>query len=147
MNFWDSSAILPLLVAEAITPAIQDLYTEQPEMVAWWGTPVECASALARLERDGQMDATSVSQAMRVLDQLGESWHEIQPVDTVRQMSRRLLRAHPLRAADSLQLAAALIACEHQPGSWQFICLDRRLGMAAEREGFRVVQEFPLKVI
>ena len=48
----------------------------------------------------------------------------------------RLLRAHALRAADGLQLAAALVASEHQPGAWQFICLDNRLATAAEREGF-----------
>ena len=140
MNFWDSSAILPLLVAETSTSDMQTLYSQQPEMVAWWATPVECASALARLEREGHMEAASVSQAMRQLDVLRESWHEVQPVDPVRQMASRLLRAHPLRAADGWQLAAALVASEHQPGAWQFICLDNRLATAAEREGFRVVR-------
>lgn len=142
MNYWDSSAILPLLVVEASTPGIQAFYDRQPEMVAWWGTPVECASALARLEREGQMEAASVSQAIRQLESLQGTWHEIQPVDAVRQAAARLLRAHPLRAADSMQLAAALVACEHQPRTWQFICLDSRLSTAAEREGFRVVREF-----
>lgn len=142
MNYWDSSAILPLLVAESSTPGIQTFYDQQPEMVAWWGSSVECVSALARLEREGQLEAASVSQAIRQLDVLREAWHEIQPVDAIRQTASRLLRAHPLRAADSLQLAAALVACEHQAGAWQFVCLDNRLATAAEREGFRVVGQF-----
>jgi hypothetical protein len=142
MNFWDSSAILPLLVAETSTPGVRACYDRQPEMVVWWGTPVECASALARLEREGEIAAASVSQALRQLENLRNSWHEIQPVDAVRQTATRLLRAHPLRAADSMQLAAALVACDHRPEAWWFICLDRRLAEAAEREGFHVVQDF-----
>jgi uncharacterized protein with PIN domain len=52
MTFWDSSALVPLLAREASTPAIQALYAEDTEVVVWWATPVECASAVARLERD-----------------------------------------------------------------------------------------------
>jgi hypothetical protein len=47
---------------------------------------------------------------------------------------------HPLRAADSLQLAAAIIAAEREPTTLEFVSLDDRLGEAASREGFRVVR-------
>jgi hypothetical protein len=59
-------------------------------------------------------------------------------VDAVLEMARRLLRVHPLRAADSLQLAAAVLASEGRPSTLEFVCLDDRLGIAAQREGFRV---------
>ena len=39
---------------------------------------------------------------------LEASWNEIDPTDRVRQQAMRLLRVHSLRAADSLQLAAAI---------------------------------------
>jgi hypothetical protein len=139
VNFWDSSAILPLLVREDSTPGLQALYDSEPEIVAWWGTPVECVSALARLEREGQLDPPAVSLAIRQLNLLAEQWHEVQPVDPVRQTATRLLRVHNLRAADSLQLAAALVASEQRPGAVPFVCLDQRLRTAAEREGFPVV--------
>jgi predicted nucleic acid-binding protein len=139
VNFWDSSAILPLLVREAKTSALRALYESEPEIVAWWGTTVECVSALARLERDGQMDAPAVSAAIRQLNLLAEQWHEVQPVEPVRQTAARLLRVHSLRAADSLQLAAALVASDQRPGAIPFVCLDQRLRTAAEREGFPVV--------
>jgi len=139
VNFWDSSAILPLLVREGTTPVLQALYSSEPEIVAWWGTPVECVSALGRLERDGQLDAPAVSAAIRQLGLLAEQWHEVLPVEPVRQTATRLLRVHDLRAADSLQLAAALVASEQRPGAIPFVCLDQRLRTAAEREGFLVV--------
>ena len=52
---------------------------------------------------------------------------------------RRLLRLHPLRTADSLQLAAALIATNHQPQKLSFVCNDARLSNAARKEGFTVI--------
>lgn len=142
MNFWDSSAILPLLVEEASTPSALTYYADNPGIVAWWGTPVECASALARLEREARLDSAGVTQALGQLNTLQAAWNEVQPLDGVRQIAQRLLRVHPLRAADSLQLAAALLACEHRPQGWQFVCLDARLGLAAEREGFKLIQHF-----
>ena len=64
---------------------------------------------------------------------------EVLPADSVRASAQRLLRVHPLRAADSLQLAAALLACEQDPPSLELVCLDDRLAEAAGREGFPVV--------
>lgn len=140
MIFWDSSAILPMLVEETSTPSVLDYYGKNPEIVAWWGTPVECASALARLERETRLNSADVTRAFAQLATLQAAWHEVQPLDGVRQIAQRLLRLHPLRAADSLQLAAALLACEHRPQGWQFVCLDTRLSLAAEREGFNLVR-------
>lgn len=142
MRFWDSSAILPLLVQEAATPEAFAYYQANPGMVVWWGSPVECASALARLERENKLAPTAVTQALSQLAMLQAAWHEVQPMDNIRQLAQRLLRLHPLRAADSLQLAAAVVACQHKPQDTEFVCLDARLGLAAEREGFSVQSKF-----
>jgi hypothetical protein len=139
VNFWDSSAILPLLVIETSTPAVRALYDAEPEIVAWWGTTVECVSALARLEREGVLEGAAVTAAIRQLGALAAHWHELQPVEAVRRTAMRLLRVHNLRAADSFQLAAALTASEGNPASLPFVCLDQRLNLAAEREGFHVL--------
>jgi uncharacterized protein len=58
----------------------------------------------------------------------------------VRRTAERLLRTHPLRAAGSLQLAAALIAADHNPTSLDIVCLDARLSRSARREGFTVIE-------
>lgn len=40
---------------------------------------------------------------------------------------------------DALQLAAAIVAAEHEPASLPFVSLDERLNDAAAREGFQVL--------
>lgn len=48
MNFWDSSAVLGLLIHEAPSWKLWELFQRDSGMVLWWATPIECASALAR---------------------------------------------------------------------------------------------------
>ena len=139
MRFWDSSAIVLLLVAEPSTRALVDEFVRDPELVVWWGTEVECVSALARLEREDLIDARAMGEALARLDGLALAWHEIQPGARARQVAVRLLRTHNLRAADAFQLAAAIAAAEDSPGSLPLVTLDGRLATAAEREGFRVL--------
>lgn len=139
MKFWDSSAVVPLLVTESATAGVEAVLHGDPVMLVWWATEVECGSALARLERDGSLDSDQLEVAMHRLSELKEGWHEVQPVETVRRVAQRLLRTHPLRAADSLQLAAALVASEEDPASLQIFSLDSRLVGAARREGLSVV--------
>ena len=57
------------------------------------------------------MKKSSVSQAKSQLSALAAQWNEVLPVEAIRQTAIRLQRVHPLRAADSLQLAAAVVAC------------------------------------
>ncbi len=140
MRFWDASAIVPLLVSEPMTPSLMTLLAEDDRMLVWWGTPVECTSALARREREGALSRAACAKALTRLRTLGDEWQEILPGDPVRIAAQRLLRLHPLRAADALQLGAALVACEHDPASLPFVCLDDRLSEAAEREGFEIAR-------
>jgi len=140
MKFWDSSAVIPLLADEPTRKSMLQLLQQDPQVLIWWGTPIEIASALARLERDKSMTADEVSSALSKARELADSWHEIVPSDAVRRTAERLLRAHPLRAADCLQLAAALIAADHDPSTLEIVCLDARLTSAARREGFAVLE-------
>ncbi len=139
MKYWDASAITPLLVEESTRDYLLKLLEKDSDMLAWWGTPVEIASALARREREGLISADEVTRALTTAHALAQTWHEIVPSDSIRRTAERLLRAHPLRAADSLQLAAALIAADHDPTSLEFVCLDVRLARCAQREGFVVL--------
>ncbi len=138
MKFWDSSALLPLLVEEPARERLLAILEEDSEVLAWWGTPVEIASALARREREGLLTADQVAAALEAARALAEGWHEIVPSDAVRRTAGRLLRTHPLRAADALQLAALLVASDHDPTSLELVCMDERLRSAARREGFTV---------
>ena len=111
-----------------------------PVMLVWWATPVEVCSAIARHERNGDL---SVGDAASALDRLGAlllGWHELQPTARLRRTALRLLRVHPLRSADALQLAAAITATGEASPSLEFVSLDDRLNEAARREGFRVLE-------
>jgi predicted nucleic acid-binding protein len=140
MKFWDASAIIPLVVAEPATRVAQALAAKDPAMLVWWATEVECASAMARLERDGALDQPAVTQALDRLKQVAAGWHEVDPSDAVREAAVRFLRVHPLRAADALQLAAAFMAAERRPSSLELVTLDDRLAVAARKEGFVVIE-------
>jgi uncharacterized protein len=127
-----------LLIAEAATRRLQDLAARDPDVLVWWGSRVECASALARLERSAALDARAAALAFDRLNQLAAAWHEVEPSDIVRETATRFLRVHPLRAADALQLAAAFVAAEQRPSSLAIITLDDRLAGAAQKEEFAV---------
>lgn len=138
MRFWDTSAVVPLLVEEIRTIATVTLFEEDRDFALWWGTPVECASALTRLLREKRLDESGLDSAFERLDALVECGVMIEPCDTIRAEARRLVRVHPLRAADALQLAAAIELRGSPTLRQQFITYDERLALAARREGFGV---------
>jgi predicted nucleic acid-binding protein len=146
MRFWDASALVPLLVQQDATAAMKAIYAEDAEMAVWWGSLVEAESALARLGRDGSFSPEGAEAARGRLDELSQAWMEVTPGERLRSSARRLLRVHPLRSGDALQLAAALVAAEQRPETLPFVCLDERLAGAARLEGFRVVTAAVVKV-
>lgn len=107
-------------------------------MVAWWGTRVEVTSALQRRVRDGEVSFRFVASVTAALALLSSTWTEVQPAPRVRDVAERLLAVHPLRAADALQLAGALVWSDERPASRGLVALDTRLRDAARREGFTV---------
>lgn len=138
MNFWDSSAILPLLVDEKASGATRQYAESQPEVALWWATPVECMSALARKEREGRLELSQMITAEKNLDLIVRNSVTIAATDRVRLLARKLLRRYPLRAADSLQLAAACVLAGDATGDYGFVCNDERLTIAASKEGFAI---------
>lgn len=111
-----------------------------PEIAAWWGTAVECASASARLRREERLTLAEEDRALAIVRRLGESWVEVLPSEEVLEQATRLLRVHPLRAADALQLAAARV-WSGSDGDAELVTFDERLGLVARLEGFRVLPE------
>lgn len=140
MNFWDSSAIVPLLLGERATSLVRNILASDRQVHVWWATEIECVSTIARLERE-KIDPTIIAAALERLSAIREDWNEVLPGALVRDTARRLLRVHPLRAADALQLAAAWMLADQSPGSVSIVSLDERLRTAANREGFLLLPE------
>ena len=137
MRFWDASALVPLLLDQPRTDTARRWLEEDRELVVWWGSPIECASAIARLHRENILTGESERVARGLLDTLRRSWFEVRPGDTVREQALRLLRVHALRAADALQLAAAL-EWAGSPADGVLLTFDNRLRDAGRREGLQV---------
>ncbi len=139
MMFWDSSAIIPLCLEEPQSKAVRKLAKKDGALVAWWASAVECSSAFARLSREDHLDPDQESQVRWALKMLSASWTEIKPSEEVKDLAERLLFLHPLHAADSLQLAAALVWTGKNPKGQSFVCLDQRLRKTARKEGFTLL--------
>jgi len=138
MIFWDSSAIVPLVVNEEETGYCLKTLTHDQEMMIWCLTKVEITSALCRQVRDKRFGETEFRKARNRLNDLIERAYEIKAIEKVKQRALRLLEVHPLRAADACQLASALIASQEDPGRMSMVCFDQRLKNAAMKEGFPV---------
>ena len=138
MRIWDTSAVVPLLIREPRSARAQELFERDQEMFVWWGTPVECWSALARRRREGAITRAAEDDATKRLDILSSAWSEVSASDELRLQSRRLLRVHPLRAGDALQLAAALIAAG-AAADGELVTADARLAEIAGLEGLDVI--------
>lgn len=139
LRFWDTSAIIPLILDEPASDLAKALLHEDGDVVVWWAARVETISALIRRAREDELDATGEEQSRLVLGRLVDSWSEVQPTARLRAAAERALAVHTLRAADALQLAAALRWCAGEPGGNSFVCLDERLREAAGKEGFRLL--------
>jgi predicted nucleic acid-binding protein len=139
MRFWDSSALVPLVCAEAESARCRALLQSDAQIHVWFLTSVEIASALTRKRREGTLSEEQRHVARDRLQALETAWTEMDPAAAVRARARRLLEVHVLRAADALQLAAALALCEERTDGAEFVTLDTELREAAAREGFSVL--------
>jgi predicted nucleic acid-binding protein len=136
VRFWDSSAVVPLCVAEPRSASARSLLEGDLAVAVWWATRTECLSALTRRMCEGELSPAGYRAARRVLAALAETWVELLPSEAVRATAERLLAVHSLRAADAFQLGAALAWCGGQPASHSLVTLDSRLRDAASKEGF-----------
>jgi len=138
VRFWDSSAIVPLVVRQATSIEVERWLGDDPDVVTWTLTPVEVLSALRRLVREGDLPERVALDAEALTDDLVRRTHVVTDVERVKVLASRLLRVHQLRAADALQLGAAVAWADGSSSGLRVHTFDRRLALAAEREGFRV---------
>ncbi len=138
MRFWDSSAIVPLLIQEKTTEKALEWYRQDAAVLVWCLSSTEVVSALQRRYRESAVTEDELTSARQRLHLLSQDWLEVSAIRVVRERAERLLAVHPLKAADSLQLGAALVATEERPRGTVFLTFDRNLERAAFKEGFRL---------
>lgn len=138
MNYWDSSAIIPLIIAEPKTEKVTEFWEKNNFNTTWTLTSVEVMSTLARLRRMGSLNDLLYENASKEWRKIQIMFEVIKDVEKVKVKAEHLVRIHPLKAADALQLASAMLIAEREPATCDFVTLDEQLGRAASLEGFTV---------
>ena len=141
MNFWDASALVSVIVEQTSSFSVRTLYQQLAGegVVVWTLTPIEFVSAVCRLTRQNDITQTQAISLISEFRGIATTFELVSQVELVKQGAERILHLYPLKAADALQLAAALVGVDHKPEGHQFVSLDRTLAEAALKEGFRVL--------
>lgn len=136
LAFWDSSALVKLLVEEAGTDVAVALWDDSAGVVASRLSVPEMSAALAAAERGGRVDRARARVArnewLRYLDALDV----VEISAEIADHAAGLAVAHPLSGADAVHLATALAL---RDGELVLATWDRRLAAAAVAEGLSVV--------
>jgi predicted nucleic acid-binding protein len=130
--------VVPLLVHQSQSAHVDRWWSEDPAAALWVLTPTEITSALWRLVRDGKLPELEALRADTRAQDLAAGSYAVVDVEHVQAHARRLLRLHPLRVGDALQLGAALVWAADRPEGKILHSFDERLVLAARREGFVV---------
>lgn len=134
--FWDTSAVVPLCCHQSASLQARRLARRYDRMIVWWSASVEAYSALSRLLRQREISQGEFEWAVKRLEQMESTWWDVAPEEDARKTAKEMLNRYDLRAADALQLAAAMVWCDHNPRRRPFICFDQRLAEAARKAGF-----------
>lgn len=116
--------MLPLISEETFSDVVAGFLREDDEIVVWWGTWIECSVAISRLRRENSLDEAGEEETRAAVDRLAGNWVERRPTDDTRLLAMLVSKRHPLKAADTLQIAAALRWCEGETDGTAFVCLE-----------------------
>jgi hypothetical protein len=101
---------------------------------------VEVHSAVAHRHRVGRLKDAEKQSALSRLGVLSRGGRDALPSDTLGDLATRLLDAYEGRAADALQLAAALTWCQERLSRRTFGCADQWLSKSAVAAGSSVIE-------
>jgi predicted nucleic acid-binding protein len=139
VQFWDSSALLPLVVwqppfSEQCRRAFR---TTAPRAVAFLAR-VECRAAIERLVRAGTLKSTARRRALTQVDKLVAGFDVVAFSAEVEAYALELVHRYALRSLDALQLGCARTLSAGAGANMvpELLCCDRRLADAAASEGY-----------
>lgn len=136
IRYYDSSALVKRYVRERGSGTVRALL-RSGERATCRLTFAEIASALASRLREGHVSARRLGILMKRVREDLARFHIIEMTPSLFDAAEPLLVRRPLRAADSLHLAAAL-RLRADFGSPELVCYDDRLSAAARAEGLPV---------
>ena len=136
--YFDTSALVKLCVLETGTPLAVALWEGGDNLLTSRIADIEVRAVLAAAERIGRIDAAPSAKARERWDELWPGLGKVEVTPQIADAAGALADRRPLRAADAVHLASALLVKE---GSPLFAVWDRRLANAARAEGLNVLPQ------
>ena len=137
MRYFDTSALVKqYFLHEPGSKTVRDLLKTGEKVFTAVLTYTETHAAFARRRREGILSAQVTRRLALRFDRDWESYDVLLLSGDALALARELIYRHPLRSADAIHLASALLLARKTPASeWEFVCADKRLRDAATSEG------------
>ncbi len=136
LAYLDTSALVKLCVLETGTALAVTLWERADAVATSRLADAEVRSVLAAAERIGRIDAAPAALARERWNELWPGLIKVEITPTLADRAAALADRRPLRAADAIHLASALLFSSVNP---VFVAWDRRLAAAARGEGLTVL--------
>jgi predicted nucleic acid-binding protein len=138
MLFWDSSALLAIILHESSAALLRPFLDEDPEVASSFITPLEIVSTIWRRQHADLFSLAQVQDVDQLYSVITKNWITLGDTRTI-DVALRLVARQPLRTGDAIQLASALEVADREGVMLPFVTLDEELGAAARAEGLRVL--------
>ena len=140
MRYYDTSALVKQYLQEAGSKLVLELLKSGEKVYTASLTYAEGHAAFSRRTREGRLTRQTARRLALRFDKDWESYDVVILGEDVLRLARQMLYRHPLRSADAIHLASALLLARTSPTArWSFICADGRLCDAAKAEGFQPI--------
>lgn len=105
--YFDSSAVVPLIIAEPASPRAQSLWDGADRAVSVRLLYPECRAALAQARRLGRLTPRQLREAVSELDSRYDEFDLVDFDDRLGRRAGELAEEHGLRGYDAVHLASA----------------------------------------
>lgn len=141
MRYFDTSALVKqYFLQEPGSKTVRELLKTGDKVFTAVLTYTETHAAFARRRREGALSSQVTRRLALRFDKDWETYDILLLNQDVLSLARQVLYRHPLRSADAIHLASALLLARKTPATgWEFVCADQRLGAAASIEGLQPI--------
>jgi uncharacterized protein len=140
VRYYDTSALVKQYLQEAGSKLVLELLKSGEKVYTASLTYAEGHAAFSRRTREGRLTRQTARRLALRFDKDWESYDVVILGEDVLRLARQMLYRHPLRSADAIHLASALLLARTSPTArWSFVCADGRLCDAAKAEGFQPI--------
>jgi len=133
--YFDTSALVPLIVTEPSSSTCSRLWNEATRVISSRLIYPEARAALAQAERMRRLTATELRTAVEDLDSIIEEIDYLEVTASLAASAGQLAEAHGLRGYDAVHLASAAVVNDAE---LVLVTGDQVLGSAARTIGISV---------